>query len=287
MDKINFTAKDNFPLSADSMELLQRMINLSAKPALLGGSDYILSGCSDDGNGNISAGILVINGELAGFAGGAKKAKIKIQQTSQTLNAFGVDYPEAYIFRNAVFSDTEGYDWPGFSQAPTSLQLQQRIDGIRGDAPGTVKMWAGLIVKIPSDYRLCDGSKLPVGEFPELFDNIGAVFGGDGVNDFSLPDLRGRFVVGHSSGLNDYNAVGNTGGDEKVTLSANQIPPHTHTTRLKYAGVDDTDNANYHALVTDGSSGNTYSVESQPAGEGTGHENRPPFFVLAYIIKVK
>jgi hypothetical protein len=36
----------------------------------------------------------------------------------------------------------------------------------------------------------CDGRTLLVVEYPELFDKIGNVFGGDGVNNFLLPDLR-------------------------------------------------------------------------------------------------
>jgi hypothetical protein len=62
MNKINFTAKDNFPLSSDVMDFLQSMVKLSANMAALGGESYILSGCTADRAGNISEGIIVISG---------------------------------------------------------------------------------------------------------------------------------------------------------------------------------------------------------------------------------
>jgi formylmethanofuran dehydrogenase subunit C len=75
MNKINFTAKDNFPLSSDTMEMMQQMIGLNANLALLGGTNYILSGCVDDGT-NVTDGIIVVDGELIPFEGGIKNAKI-------------------------------------------------------------------------------------------------------------------------------------------------------------------------------------------------------------------
>ena len=77
MNKINFLGKDNFPLSSDTMDIMQQMIALSAKMALLGGSNYILSGCVDTGT-TVSDGIIVVDGELLAFEGGTKKAKITI-----------------------------------------------------------------------------------------------------------------------------------------------------------------------------------------------------------------
>jgi len=290
------------------MDMVQQMIKLNANMALLGGSNYILSGCVDDGT-NVSDGIIVINGELLPFSGGAKGSKITIQQTTQTLSAFGVDYPEAYIFRIAKFSPAGEYNWSDFVQVLTNQQLQQRIEAIRGDEPGIVKMWAGLLSRIPSDYHLCDGSVFPVptggsDEYKELFDNIGTVFGTDGSSGFKLPDLRGRFIVGQNNLDVDYDTIGKTGGEKEVTLEIKHLPSHNH--RDVTDGVFDKLSARAADVDSSNTPGSTDAVEAdkeyrvggmtpgqwiqatiKSVGSDEAHENQPPYFVLAYIIKVK
>ena len=49
----------------------------------------------------------------------------------------------------------------------------------------------------PLGWALCDGTLLPISqENAMLFSLLGTTFGGDGVNTFALPDLRGRAPVG-------------------------------------------------------------------------------------------
>ena len=86
---------------------------------------------------------------------------------------------------------------------------------------GTVLMWPAT-GNIPPDYRLCDGSALLVEEYPELYAVIGAGFNNcKNYNDvnyvtqsgyFRIPDLRGRFVVGHNAEAGEYSTCGNAGG---------------------------------------------------------------------------
>jgi microcystin-dependent protein len=280
MNKINFTAKDNFPLSSDTMEMLQQMINLSAGVASLGGSNYILTGCVDDGAGNVSAGTIVIEGELLAFQGGAKKTKITIRQTSKTLTAFGVQYPEACVYRTAVFSDAGEYNWSDFAQIPTNKQIEEKFNSLKSEAPGFVKMWAGIISRIPEDYHLCDGSILTTSLYPDLAYSIGK----EATESFTIPDLRKRFIAGYDNGAEGYSAIGATGGLEKVTLSVGQMPSHSHDIQFREEKWGD--NANSRPFPAPaGTSGYTSSVTSTGGGEA--HENRPPYFVLAYVIKVK
>ena len=301
MDKINFTAKDNFPLSSDTMDMMQRMVGLSANMALLGGSNYILSGCVDDGT-VVSDGIIIINGELLAFEGGTKKSKITIVQTTQTLHAFGVDYPEAYIFRTAKFSDTGEFGWSDFAQVLTNKQIENRLNSIRGDEPGTIKEWGGLIAKIPSDYMLCDGRELSVDDYPELFNNIGVTYGGNGTNSFRIPDCRGRFTVGYDNSRQDYNDIGKTGGEEKHVLTVSEIPSHNHVNHSAFnrlsARAADASNPGTPGSVDTNSTDTEYNVGRmnpaawtnatiQDVGGNIAHENRPPYVVFAKIIKVK
>lgn len=115
------------------------------------------------------------------------------------------------------------------------------------------------------------------------------------------PDLRGRFVVGYNNAVADYNAIGNTGGTEQVALTVNQMPSHTHT--MQAAGLH-THTYQGPLIAGDHPGGsNGYDRPNQPSGGDTGpagehvhtinptgggqpHENRPPYYVLAFIMKL-
>ncbi len=144
--------------------------------------------------------------------------------------------------------------------------------------PGGIIMWSGAVTGIPQGWALCDG-------------------GGE------TPDLRNRFIVG----AGDNYSPGNKGGADSVTLGANQVPSHNHTvnqTPHNHA------NAHYDRLVHYNGHGTETSVDrghfgSEPnlqstrvisasnanitinaAGGGQGHENRPPYYALCYIMKL-
>lgn len=284
MNKVNFLAKENFPQSTHTFDFLQKMIHLAGNMALLGGDNYILSGCVDDQDGNVSEGLIVINGELLAFVGGAKKSKIKIQETKESDHFNGVDYPEAYIHRKVGFDDDGDILWDDLKQVLTNKALEERFSSIKGDAPGTVKMWAGQISKIPDDYMLCDGRPLEKSKYPELDRNLDSIYGVEGNNNFKLPDLRKRFIVGFDNADEEYKHQGGTGGSKDVTLTTDQIPSHSHD----FDGVR-TDSNNWRGTGEAIGSWTVYgnSMQTSTAGGGQSHENRPPYFVLAYIIKVK
>lgn len=304
MDSINFLGKADFPISSQTMDMLQGMTQLAGTLAILGGPNYILTGCNESEGGTISPGIIVIGGQPYNFLGGNKKAKITIQETKETLIAFGVEYPEARTKRVVAFSDSGEYTWVDFERVPTNLELKALFQSIKGDAPGTVKMWAGQVSKIPVGYMLCNGDELLINDFPDLFETVGISFGGDGLNNFKLPDLRGRFIVGFDSSQgSDYNNIGNKGGSDKVALTADQMAEHDHTDRdgtsfnKLSARAADIDATNTPSGVDDKVPDAEYRVAGMTSpqwaeatirkvGKGEPHENRPPFFTLAYIIKV-
>mgnify|MGYP003293200352 CR=1 FL=1 len=69
------------------------------------------------------------------------------------------------------------------------IKLQEQICPV-----GTIQTFS--FNTIPNGWLYCDGSLKDVDSFPELYEKLGTTFGGDGVNNFALPDLRGRFVRG-------------------------------------------------------------------------------------------
>lgn len=87
---------------------------------------------------------------------------------------------------------------------------------------GEIRGFAGATA--PAGWLLCQGQVLSIAEHQQLFEVIGNAYGGDGINTFALPNSSGRVMRGAGPG----NALGSTGGADNVTLSASQMPAHTH-----------------------------------------------------------
>jgi microcystin-dependent protein len=86
------------------------------------------------------------------------------------------------------------------------------------DFMGQVVPFAGSFV--PDGFLQAAGQTLQIADFPNLFQLIGTTYGGDGVTTFSLPDLRGRTIVGEAFQL----PVGATEGQAQATLSNANLP---------------------------------------------------------------
>lgn len=167
----------------------------------------------------------------------------------------------------------------------------------------------------PSGWMFCDGSLIPISENEVLFNLIGTTYGGDGQQTFALPDLRGRTPIGTgSNGSNNY-FIGESGGQETVTLTVAQLPVHTHVAsgQLQFTAQIPAVNA---AANSGSPAGNTWAVVAGSqiyssraptismstsalslqsitantnvanAGSSQPHENRMPFLVINYIISL-
>jgi microcystin-dependent protein len=215
-----------------------------------------------------------------------------------TTDAFGVF---SHIIGTGTPSSGTFTDVP-FGKAHMSLKVEVGgvvlLDGPFQYAPyaknadngvpvGGVIMWSGTIGNIPAGWALCDG--------------------GNGT-----PDLRGRFIVGYNASDNDYNAIGDTGGEKTHTLTANEMPAHNHNASTGAAGdhghtitiysyeaagvgtsnVGVVEGVTYKGersdrAWTNTTGSHTHTVTIDNAGGGQAHENRPPYFALAYIMRLK
>lgn len=92
---------------------------------------------------------------------------------------------------------------------------------------GEVKLFAGNFA--PRNYALANGQLLSISQNTALFSILGTTYGGDGQTTFALPDLRGRAPVapGTGPGLPAVQ-LGQKIGASSVTLTEQQMPPHTH-----------------------------------------------------------
>jgi microcystin-dependent protein len=88
---------------------------------------------------------------------------------------------------------------------------------------GEIVGYAGSI--LPAGWMLAQGQLLSIAQHTALFSILGTDYGGDGIQTFALPDLRGRTIVG----ANDLFKVAGTFGERNTTLTVAQLPPHDHS----------------------------------------------------------
>lgn len=81
----------------------------------------------------------------------------------------------------------------------------------------------------PQGWAFCQGQQMSITQNQALFALLGTTYGGNGVQTFGLPDLRGRAPVGFGQGLGlSAIELGEAAGTENVTLTQAQLPAHTH-----------------------------------------------------------
>lgn len=81
----------------------------------------------------------------------------------------------------------------------------------------------------PRNWKICDGSLLPIAQYQTLFALIGTTYGGNGATNFAIPDTRGRILLGQGRlpGGSTY-TIGESSGSEAVTLTVQNLPAHMH-----------------------------------------------------------
>ncbi len=122
---------------------------------------------------------------------------------------------------------------------------------------GAIVMWAGSIATIPSKWALCNGEN-------------------------GTPDLRGKFILGAG---NTYN-VGAMGGETSHVLTINEMPSHNHKQYIESWAEKGVRYLN--GTVSTGSDGfeNSYYWSSEYTGGNQAHNNMPPYYALAYIMRI-
>lgn len=106
--------------------------------------------------------------------------------------------------------------------------------------------------QIPKDWLPCEGQTLSVRQYLPLYTLIGNTYGGVKYVNFTLPDLRGRVIMGQGKSTNANSKsgykIGDKGGAEQVALTAAQLPDHTHTLNV-YNGNANAAPAAGHAIA--------------------------------------
>ena len=152
---------------------------------------------------------------------------------------------------------------------------------------GEIKIFGGTFA--PSGWAFCDGARLSVEENGLLFTLIGNTYGGDGVNDFALPDLRGRVPLGYSQQFR----LGAAGGEERHVLTLSEMPKHNHRVRASSLTAQSSSPegnlwANNSGLSPFAAKPNALMGENNldVTGAGEPHENMSPFLALNFAVSV-
>ncbi|PSJ51413.1 tail fiber protein [Kumtagia ephedrae] len=83
---------------------------------------------------------------------------------------------------------------------------------------GEIVAFAG--TQVPDGWMLCNGATLLIQAFTVLYAVIGAAYGGNGVTQFQLPDLRGRVMAGTDSS----HPAGTVVGSNTTEIPISEIP---------------------------------------------------------------
>ncbi|KFC19011.1 Microcystin-dependent protein [Epilithonimonas lactis] len=148
----------------------------------------------------------------------------------------------------------------------------------------------------PSGWAECNGALLPISGNEVLYSLLGTQYGGNGMQTFGLPDLRGRAIIGSGAGTGltpRFN--GEMIGTPTVTLTSSQIPQHTHNINtVTTPGNQNLPIGNLPANT--GSADPEYSNQTpdvtlnaqmiQPAGQNLPHNNMQPYTTLKCIISL-
>jgi microcystin-dependent protein len=148
---------------------------------------------------------------------------------------------------------------------------------------GEIRMFAGNFA--PREWAFCDGRLLPISQNQALYSILGTTYGGDGRENFALPDLRGRVALhpGNGPGLTE-RRLGDEGGAEQVTLSEAEMPEHSHG--VTSAGDGQTIRSLSYFGTEKEVPQKTTEI-SEPAGGGQPHDNMPPFQAVNFIIAIQ
>ncbi len=127
----------------------------------------------------------------------------------------------------------------------------------------------------PSGWAFCDGSLIPKDSNLSLFSLLGTDFGGDGINTFALPDLRGKapIGVGQAPRLSEQ-IIGESSGSESTTLNPSNVVPNNGFVS-PYSNMQPTLGLNYiialQGIYPTQNSAGTDALT--PDAEGTGEPN--------------
>ena len=164
-----------------------------------------------------------------------------------------------------------------------------------------IRIWA--LNFAPKGWAFCDGQLLPISQNTALFSLLGTFYGGDGKSTFALPNLQGSVAI-HTTqyaGSSPFGSffIGQSGGEDSVTLLTSEMPAHTHTvdSDANHANANSPSPSaatlvNANPTLTFSNSTTPQVVQMNPAvvsvaGGSQPHNNLMPYLTLNYTIALQ
>lgn len=298
--RIDFTNEGGFPLTQNAMAFLQDSFGEVIKAmTYLGGQYIILTGVTQSSPNVYTNGWVIANGEILPFVGGLGQPNLSITQTTSGVTFRDTVEKIAFYDRSIGFSVSGTIPFSNFKRLSLG-SLKTYIDSVSAAtataqstanaalaaagtfSAGMIMMWAGNPASVPTGWALCDGL--------------------DG-----RPNLKGKFIVGFSATTGSY-TMGAQGGAASVTLNTNQMPSHNHSVidvghrhDFQTGGDNAMDDGGIYVQGRNNPDNrvrwqssvgawpvqfSTTGISINNSGGGLAHENRPPYYTLAYIIKL-
>ena len=155
----------------------------------------------------------------------------------------------------------------------------------------------------PRGWAFCDGQILPLSQNTALFSLLGTQYGGDGKSNFALPNLQGSVPIHTTqySGSSPFGQffIGETGGEDSVTLLTTEMPAHTHSVHGDISAVNTTNTSPSGSVPGNTTPATIYSTSTTPqtammnpsmvsvAGGSQPHNNLMPYLTMNYCIALQ
>ena len=162
---------------------------------------------------------------------------------------------------------------------------------------GEIRMFSGTFN--PLGWEFCNGQLIPIAENDALFQLIGTTYGGDGQENFALPNLQSRSPMHFGTGPSNVTyPQAQQAGVETVTLTTQQIPVHNHAMLATDSGHTlSPENAVLATVSSSQTGANAYVTAATtvvamapasiaPTGGSQPHENMQPFLGINHIISM-
>lgn len=149
--------------------------------------------------------------------------------------------------------------------------------------------------RVPNGWFACTGQLVSIADYQVLYTLLGTTYGGDGITTFGVPDLRGRVPLhwGNLAGVGTF-VIGQTAGEEAVTLTGSTMPSHNHNLMATTATATTT-TPGVAVMPAAIAPPDTYYMTASPSvqiaatsvsyqGGGLPHENRAPILAMNFCI---
>jgi microcystin-dependent protein len=161
-----------------------------------------------------------------------------------------------------------------------------------------IRIFAGNFA--PLGWAECNGQIMSISQNTALFSLLGTTYGGDGKSTFALPNLQGCAPMqqGQGPGLS-LRDLGETGGEQAVTLLQSEIPAHPHTVQATAGGGGSSVPTNNAWASGAKGLGDLYSPSNtqtnvqmsplavSPSGGSLPHNNMMPYLGVTFIIALQ